>query len=117
MIYAAGVLVQTRSVLRFHDDTETIGVMRNTHNRHFYTFAEQMKRLYGAVLPMGSGECRICRHCSCPDAPCRHPKRKVSAMEAYGLYVHEVCEASCMDYQYHAQDRTMALISCVLFPG
>ncbi|MDR1422359.1 MAG: DUF2284 domain-containing protein [Coriobacteriales bacterium] len=114
--YSTGILVQTRDKLIYENDLQAIEVLRNIHNRRFYLFAQSMRGIYGAILPMGSGECRICRRCTCPDDPCRHPDRRVSAMEAYGLFIGEVCEASGMCYQYHADDRLMGLVSCVLFP-
>jgi len=114
--YGSGVLVQTKGLLAYEDDRQGIEVLRNEHNRRFYGFAERLKGIYGDVLPMGSGECRICRECSCPEAPCRHPDRRVSAMEAYGLYVSEVCAASGMDFLYHGDDRLMMLVGCVLLP-
>jgi predicted metal-binding protein len=113
--YNSGILVQTRGKLDYEDDWQTIEVVRNIHNRRFYHFVQLMQGIYGKILPMGSGECRRCKRCGCPDEPCRHPDQRISSMEAYGLFIGDVCEASEMKYRYHADDRLMSLVSCILF--
>lgn len=113
--FEAGVLVQTLGLLDFEDDTEGIDRIRSMHNRSFYPFVEKMRSLYGKVLAMNSGNCKLCKTCSFPDEPCRHPDEKVSSVSAYGVHVDEICEASGIDYQYHKDDNQLSYIGCVLF--
>ncbi|MDE8682148.1 DUF2284 domain-containing protein [Blautia schinkii] len=42
------------------------------------------------MLMLGAGGCRICGHCAYPK-PCRFPEKAISSMEAYGLFVTQVC--------------------------
>ena len=63
-------------------------------------------------LPMAAGTCTICRQCTYPDAPCRFPERAIPSMEAYGLFVSQVCQDSGMAYYYGP--RTITYTSCIL---
>ena len=62
--------------------------------------------------PLTAGACTLCRRCTCPSAPCRYPARRLSSMEAYGLWVSDICRQSGLEYNYGAQ--TMTYTACVL---
>jgi hypothetical protein len=74
--------------------------------------ASQVRHFYPDCLPMGAGTCRLCRLCTYPDRPCRHPDRMVASMEAYGLLVSDVAVRSGLGYNYG--ENTMCFTSCVL---
>ena len=65
------------------------------------------------TLPLSAGPCLVCRRCTCPDRPCRYPSRRISAMEAYGLLVSDVCVRSGLAYNYGPG--TMTYTSCILY--
>ena len=110
--YSKGVLVQTTGTLADDFDMEGMGEILHRHHDCFRTLTRQARLLYPKVLPLAAGACNLCRRCTCPDRPCRFPKKRLSSMEAYGLMVSDVCEAAHLPYSYGSQ--TMTFISCVL---
>ena len=76
------------------------------------SFARQARLLHPDCLALTAGACTLCRRCTCPSAPCRYPARRLSSMEAYGLWVSDICRQSGLEYNYGAQ--TMTYTACVL---
>ncbi len=111
--YRQGILVQTTGVLE--DDFDYAG-MQDVSRRHkvsFESFARQARQLYPGCLPLTAGTCTLCARCTYPDRPCRFPSRQLSSMEAYGLWVSDICVRSGLQYNYGAQ--TVTYTSCVLY--
>ncbi len=110
--YTHGILVQTTG--RMEDDFD-IDCMQDTerlHRQRFHRLAAALREQCPDCLPMGAGGCRLCEVCGCPDEPCRHPDQAISSMEAYGLFVSEVCERSGLPYYYGP--KTITYTACVL---
>ena len=61
---------------------------------------------------LGAGGCKVCASCAHPE-PCRFPEKAHSSMEAYGLFVTQVCRDNNAAY-YHGP-RTITYSACVLF--
>ena len=110
--YPAGILVQTTGEMEDSFDYECMVDTEAKHKELFHTLVERIRRSEPDCLPMGAGTCTICAQCTCPDAPCRFPEKRISSMEAYGLFVSEVCEQSGLGY-YYGKD-TITYTSCVL---
>ncbi len=110
--YHRGVIVQTAGDLADSFDMDGTAELMERHKRSFDTLVRQIKTFYPDCLPMGAGTCRLCRSCTYPDRPCRHPDRMVASMEAYGLLVSDVAIRSGLKYNYGKN--TMCFTSCVL---
>ena len=82
------------------------------HKKNFFTLARQTRLLVPNCLPLTAGSCTICRSCTYPDKPCRFPNKMLSSMEAYGLLVSAVCEASGLPYYYGPG--TLTYSACIL---
>ena len=63
-------------------------------------------------LPLSAGPCTLCARCTCPTRPCRYPSKRLTSMEAYGLWVSDICQKSGLPYNYGPQ--TLTYTSCVL---
>ena len=111
--YAHGILVQTTADMVDDFDADTIGETYLRHKRNFETLARQTRQLHPNCLPLTAGACTLCRKCTCPDRPCRFPKRRLSSMEAYGLLVSDVCVRSGVPYNHGP--KTITYTSCILF--
>ena len=111
--FDAGILVQTTGTLRDDFDYESIAATERAHKRRFADFARQMRRLCPGCLPLTAGSCTLCARCTYPDRPCRYPTKRLSSMEAYGLFVSDICTRSGLAYNYGP--RTMTYTSCVLY--
>ena len=104
----------SRSVRVDNDfDYESIAATERAHKRRFADFARQMRRLCPGCLPLTAGSCTLCARCTYPDRPCRYPTKRLSSMEAYGLFVSDICARSGLAYNYGP--RTMTYTSCVLY--
>ena len=68
---------------------------------------------FPGCLPLTAGSCTLCARCTYPDRPCRYPTKRLSSMEAYGLFVSDICTRSGLAYNYGP--RTMTYTSCVLY--
>lgn len=111
--YSCGILLQTVGQLEKSIDTKAY---RRTEERHlelFNRFAQQVRREAPGALCLGSGGCRICKSCAWPEA-CRFPDRACASMEAYGLFVTQVCRDNGV--KYHYGEKTVTYTACVLFP-
>jgi predicted metal-binding protein len=110
--YQNGILLQTVGQLRRDIDTKGYMLTEQQHMEAFHKFADEIRKEYPDALCLGAGGCRICKKCAYPE-PCRFPEKACSSMEAYGLFVTQVCRDNEMKYYYGP--RTIAYTACVLF--
>ncbi len=110
--YHRGIIVQTMGTLSDSFDMDGTADIMKAHRNNFDTLVRQIRFIYPDCLPMGAGACRLCRSCTYPDRPCRHPDRMFSSMEAYGLLVSDVAIKSGLRYNYG--ENTMCFTSCIL---
>lgn len=110
--YQRGIIVQTAGQLADSFDMAGTAALMKRHTKAFDTLVRQIRRFYPECLPMGAGTCRLCRACTYPDRPCRHPDRLFPSMEAYGLLVSDVAIRSGLKYNYG--ENTMCFTSCIL---
>ena len=110
--YEKGILLQTIGKLSKIIDRKAYIETEQRHLEQFRAFAEEIRQTYPDALCLGSGGCRICKTCAYPD-PCRHPEKALSSMEAYGLFVTQVCRDNDLPYYYG--EKTIAYTACVLY--
>jgi predicted metal-binding protein len=110
--YRNGILVQTTMRLKDDFDMDGMKACEVLHKKRFRTLARQAKQLNTACMPMASGSCTICRKCTCPDRPCRYPDQMYPSMEAYGLWVSDVCIQSGLLYNHGP--KTITYTACIL---
>jgi len=110
--YRHGLLLQTVGHMRKDIDAKCYRETERRHLEQLRALADRLRRTHPDLLALGAGGCRICRTCAYPE-PCRFPDRAEASMEAYGLFVTEVCRASGADY--HHGPRTVTYTACVLY--
>ena len=98
--YAHGILVQTVGDIEDSLDFEGIMEVKETHDERYRACVEKLREAKPDLLPLADGACTICAKCTYPDAPCRFPDKSMSSMEAFGLYVADVCRKNGVDYNY-----------------
>lgn len=111
--YSEGVLVQTTTQLDDEFDFEGIKNAAKLHKDRFETLVRQVRSMHPNCLPLSAGACTRCVKCTYPDKPCRYPTKRLSSMEAYGLFVSDVCVKSGLKYNYGP--KTISYSSCILF--
>lgn len=110
--YQRGILLQTVGELKKTIDTKGYMETEHKHREALLRFAKEIRREYPEALCLGAGGCRVCETCAYPE-PCRFPGQAISSMEAYGLFVTQVCRDNHFSY-YHGP-KTIAYTACVLF--
>ena len=110
--YSRGLLLQTVGQTAKRIDTRAYRETEQRHLKQFYEFCGLLRQEYPDALCLGAGGCRICPACAWPE-PCRFPGQAVSSMEAYGLFVTQVCRDNGVPY-YHGE-KTITYTACVLF--
>ena len=110
--YRHGILLQTVGQMEKAIDTKAYHRTEQQHLRQFHQFSDEIRKHYPDALCLGSGGCRICAQCAWPE-PCRFPDKACSSMEAYGLFVTQVCRNNGAQY-YHGE-KTVTYTACVLF--
>lgn len=111
--FNGGIIVQTTGLLADEFDYDGMQEIARRHKKSFESFARQARILIPDCLPLTAGTCTICAKCTCPDRPCRFPSKRLSSMEAYGLWVSDICLKSGLEYNYG--EKTMTYTSCVLY--
>lgn len=110
--YKNGILLQTVGTLKRRIDAKAYIQTEEKHKELFLKFADRIRMDDPEALCLGSGGCRVCQTCAYPK-PCRFPQKACSSMEAYGLFVTQVCRDNNMKYYYGPQ--TITYTACILF--
>ena len=110
--YQNGILLQTTGQLAKRIDSKGYMKAGEEHMEHFRAFCDEIRKEYPDALCLGAGGCTICKECAYPD-PCRFPGKALSSMEAYGLFVTQVCR-DC-DIPYYYGPKTITYTACVLY--
>ncbi len=110
--YHSGILLQTVGQMQKKIDYKCMVATEEKHLKMFYQFCDLTRKEYPEALCLGSGGCRICKQCAHPE-PCRFPEQAMSSMEAYGLFVTQVCRDNNILY-YHGE-KTISYTACVLY--
>ena len=111
--YTKGILVQTVGDIEDSLDWEGIMEVKAIHDKRFIKGTEVLKDEIVDLLPLGDGSCSRCKDCTYPDAPCRFPELASASMEAFGLYVADVCRKNGVAYNYGIG--RMCYTGCYLF--
>jgi predicted metal-binding protein len=109
--YSKGVLLQTVGRLEKTIDTKSYRCTEQRHMEQFHCLAKLIRQEHPDALCLGSGGCSICEKCAWPEV-CRFPEDACSSMEAFGLFVTQVCRDHGVPY-YHGE-RTITYTACIL---
>ena len=109
--YRKGILLQTVGYMAKVIDSRGYRETEQRHIRNLRIIAGEVCKAHPGALCLGAGGCRVCERCAYPE-PCRFPEQAMSSMEAYGLFVTQVCRDAGIDY-YHGE-KTIAYTACIL---
>lgn len=111
--YTHGIIMQTIAKREHEFDYEayTKAGLRNKKQ------VAELKKRYNTEgidsLPLSSGTCVICKKCSYPAEPCRHPDIVHKSMSASGMDVGALCKANGLKYNYG--NNSICYVACFLF--
>ena len=63
------------------------------------TEVEDMRDQGAEVYVLSTESCAICRRCTYPEAPCRHPERMYPCVESHGILVTDLGERVGLPFQ------------------
>ena len=81
------------------DMTQTLAT-RPAHEEITHQAAALLKGQGLEIMGLSSDSCALCRRCTYPDAPCRHPERMFPCVESHGIVVTALAEKYGIEYQY-----------------
>lgn len=110
--YSWGILLQSTGQMEDDFDYETMLETQKLQKERFSGLCKLLREQSTDILPMSAGGCDLCESCGCPDTPCRFPDLATPSMEAYGLFVSDVCSASGLGYYYGPS--TITFTCCIL---
>ncbi len=110
--YRHGILLQTVGQLKKDIDSRGCRETEQRHLEQFQAFCDAIRHAYPDALCLGTGGCRMCKSCAWPES-CRFPEKAISSMEAYGLFVTQVCRDCGVPYNHGP--RTITYTACVLY--
>lgn len=105
-------LVQTVGQLEDSFDIEAMEETEHTHKERVLKMNDLVKEHFPEALVLSAGACTVCPTCSYPDEPCRFPGKRMTSMEAAGIWVSDLCTRAGIPYNHGPN--TMAYTSCVL---
>ena len=111
--YSHGILVQTVGDIEDSLDFEGIMEVKDLHDERYRACVGKLKEVLPDFLPLADGACTNCKKCTYPDEPCRFPEKMMSSMEAFGLFVSDVCKQNGVAYNYGAGK--MCYSGCFLY--
>lgn len=110
--YSRGIVFQTVGEVEDSFDFEGFMEAEKNHRKRIIEFAKFIRKEYPEALVLGAGGCRICAKCAYPE-PCRFPNDRTSSMEAYGLFVTQVCRDNGLVYNHGTG--TITYTGCALW--
>lgn len=98
--YGKGIIVQTTGTLDDPFDYERMMELQDVHQKKMLEFSRKLKGNGQDILPLGAGACTLCSECTYPNAPCANPEDAMVSMEAYGIFVSDLCSKNNIAYNY-----------------
>ena len=109
--HKTGLLLQTVGRMEKPIDSRCYRETERRHSENLRVLTKEIRRVHPSALSLGAGGCRVCRRCAYPES-CRFPEQAMSSMEAYGLFVTQVCRDAGV--AYHHGERTITYTACIL---
>ena len=98
--FSHGILVQTVGDIEDSLDWEGMMEVKSAHDKRFIEGTKRLHKEVPELLSLGDGSCSLCKDCTYPDKPCRFPDIQSASMEAFGLFVSDVCKKNNVAYNY-----------------
>lgn len=98
--FSEGLLIVTLTEVEDIADMEQTLSTRAAHEEVTHQVAALLRGEGIVPLVLSTESCEICRTCTYPDAPCRHPERMYPCVESYGIVVTALAERLGVEYQY-----------------
>lgn len=71
---------------------------RMEHEEITEAVTQIFRKHFGGLITLSTESCDICKKCSCPDSPCRHPEKMFPCVESYGILVTDLAQMGEMEF-------------------
>ena len=96
--YPAGLVFTTLTEVEDIADLEATLATRAPHEQITRQVRDILRQYASDVLTLSTEACAVCRHCSYPDAPCRHPDRMFPCVESDGIVATDLAEKNGIEF-------------------
>ena len=96
--YPEGLVFTTLTEVEDIADLEATLATRAPHEQITRQVRDILRQYASDVLTLSTEACAVCRHCSYPDAPCRHPDRMFPCVESYGIVATDLAEKNGIEF-------------------
>lgn len=90
--YGEVFLFASLSEVESMDDMQMMLSTRKDHELITRQITDMFQAIGCETLTLSTESCIQCKHCTYPDAPCRHPEVQFPCVESYGIMVTELAE-------------------------
>lgn len=97
--YPQGLLIATMNEVEDITDLEGALATRVGHEEITRQVDALLRGQGAETYPLSTESCAICRKCSYPGGPCRHPERMYPCVESHGILVLDLAERFGIDFQ------------------
>ena len=97
--YPQGLLITTMNEVEDITDLEGTLATRVGHEEITRQVDALLRGQGAETYPLSTESCAICRKCSYPGGPCRHPERMYPCVESHGILVLDLAERFGIDFQ------------------
>lgn len=111
--YEGGFLFTSMTEVPDLEDLEGMLSTRTDHEEITRQVRDLFQEECKEVLVLSTESCAICKRCTYPDAPCRHPDRMFPSLEGYGILVTELAERC--DIPFLAEGNLVTWFSLILY--
>jgi predicted metal-binding protein len=111
--YKQAFMFTTVNDLKSQYDMEGWTLARKKHEKVTDAIVNVFRSYDKNLLVLSTEGCLLCKNCTYPDTPCKHPDRMYPAIEGYGIMVIQQARKSNM--QYHNGVNTVTYFSMIFF--
>lgn len=98
--YPEGLLLATLTEVKDIADMDETLATRPAHEAVTREAAALLRGQGLEVMGLSTDSCAICKECSYPNAPCRHPEQMYPCVESHGIVVTALAEKLGVEYLY-----------------
>lgn len=96
--YPAGLVITTLTEVDDISDLQATLATRKPHEAITRQVRDILRQFSADVFVLSTEACAECAHCTCPDAPCRHPERMFPCVESFGIVATSLAERHGIEF-------------------
>lgn len=111
--YSDAIVIATVTEVSDISDIEATLETRSDHEAVTRQVEAMLQSQVQEVYTLSTESCAICKHCTYPSGPCRHPGRMRPCIESHGIIITDLNEKNGLPFQYG--DNVVTWFSLLLY--